>query len=410
MQVKIDLTNVKHTINDAFYPLLSNKSRYLVLRGSAGSGKSHFAIMKILIRIIIGMSNNTIHKVLCVRKTQPAIKRSVWALLKHYIYEWNLDSLCRMNNTDMTIQWFNGSQILCIGLDLADKIKSIEGITSIFCEEATELSEQDILQLDLRLRGEHDTYHQMMFAFNPVGRSNYIYKMFFEKEHEDTTLHLSTWRDNKWLDKQYTDMLDNLKEKDFNMWRIYSEGAWGELEHLIFNNWEIVDSIPDKYTNSDAVYGADWGYIHKTAIVKIVKDDDNIFIQEMFYESKRTNMDIIEWIQKNLPSNARCYADNAEPARLEEARRNNINMHPSIKGKNSVKDSIDFIKRHKLYVTKDSVGLINELQSYKWRQDRDGKVTEKPVDFNDDAIAAMRYGIYSHWSNKMDLEFITSGE
>lgn len=407
MQISIDLTNIKSIINDTFYPLLTNKSRYLVLRGSAGSGKSHFLIMKIMIRILIGMQDNTIHKILCIRKSQPALKRSVWALLKYYIDKWNLEPLCSINNTDMVIQWVNGSQILCVGLDNREKIKSIEGITSIFCEEATELSEQDVIQLDLRLRGEHKTYHQMSFSFNPIGKNNFIYKMFYEKEHEDTTLHHSTFLDNRFLDDNYINMLNNLKDKDYNMYLIYAKGAWGVLENLIFNNWDIIDTIPNKYTNSDAVFGADWGWIHKTSIIRVIKDNDDVFVKEEYYKDKQTHLQTIEWIQNYLPDNALIYGDSAEPNRLEEARRFNINVRPSTKGPNSVKDSIDFLKRHKIHITKDSVGLIQEMESYKWRQSRDGTVEEKPVDYNDDAIAALRYCMYSHWANKIDCNLIT---
>lgn len=345
----------------------------------------------------MGMSNKTVHKVLCIRKSQPALKRSVWALLKYYILTWNLEPICSINNTDMTILFINGSQILCVGLDLAEKIKSIEGITSIFCEEATELTEQDVLQLDLRLRGIHNTYHQIILAFNPIGKNNYIYKMFYEDEHDDTTLHHSTYLDNKYLDNEYKTMLDGLKQKDYNYWLIYAKGKWGELENLIFNNWDIVDSIPAKYTNSDSVFGCDWGYIHKTAIIQAVKDGDDIFVDEHYYKDKQTNLDVISYVQKYIPHNAILYGDCAEPARLEEFRRKGINMKKSVKGKNSVKDSIDYIKRHKIHITKRSIGLIQEIESYKWKQSRDGTIQEDPVDFNDDAIAAMRYAIYSAW-------------
>jgi len=348
----------------------------------------------------MGLKTNTIHKILCIRKSQPALKRSVWALLKYYISTWNLESICSINNTDMTMLFINGSQILCVGLDLAEKIKSIEGITSIFCEEATELTEQDVLQLDLRLRGRHTTYRQITLAFNPIGKNNYIYKMFYEGVPIDTTLHHSTYLDNKYLDDEYKTMLDRLKEKDYNYWLIYAKGAWGELENLIFNNWDIVDDIPTKYTNSDSVYGCDWGYIHKTAIVRAVKDNDDIFVDECYYKDKQTNLDVIKYVDDYLPQGSILYGDSAEPARLEEFRRKGINMKASTKGKNSIKDSIDYIKRHKIHITKRSVGLIQELEAYKWKQSRDGVIKEEPVDFNDDAIAAMRYAIYSAWGKQ----------
>lgn len=312
--------------------------------------------------------------------------------------------MCRINSSEMTFTFTNGSQIMCIGLDIPEKIKSIEGITGIWAEEATELTEKDISQLDLRLRAHTRSYHQMMFSFNPEGKNNQIYKLFYENgTPRDTTLHHSTYLDNRFLDKRYHQVLIDLKEKDYNSWLIYAKGEWGQIEHIIFKNWDIVDEIPTKYTKSDAIYGADFGFVHNTAVVKIVKDKDDIYIEEMLYRDGMTNLDLINWIKKHIPDSNTIYYDAAEPARGEEARRFDIDMVAATKGPNSVKDSIDFIKRHRLHITRDSVGIIDEISSYKWRQDRQGNVLEKPVDYNDDLIAAIRYGVYSHYGKSIEV-------
>lgn len=407
MRLNIDLSNIQSSISPHFYPLLKDNHRYIICKGGAGSSKSHSICIIILFNILKDFGKKDLHRILCLRKTSPAARRSIFELFKHYISEWNLNTICSINKGSMTIDWVNGSQILISGLDDEAKLKSIEGLTSIWLEEALELDRESFLQCDLRLRGQSVIPYRIYCSFNPVSRNSWLYKDFFAKDNPDATIHESNYKNNPWLDEKYKQHLENLIDQDFNYYRIYCENKWGSLGNLIFNNWDIVDTIPNKYTNSDAIFGADWGWIHKTSIVRVIKDGDDIFVKEEYYKDKQTHLDTINWIKEYLPDNACIYGDSAEPGRLAEARRFNINMRSAIKGPNSVKDSIDFLKRFKIHITKDSVGLIQEMESYKWRQLRDGTVEEKPVDYNDDAIAALRYAVYSHWGNKIDYNIIT---
>ena len=75
-------------------------------------------------------------------------------------------------------------------------------------------------------------------------------------------------------------------------------------------------------------------------------------------------------------------------------------FYPADKEKNSVKDGIDFIKRHKLHITNDSINLLREITGYKWKQDKDGNVLDEPVKFKDHLLDAMRYAIYTHEVNR----------
>ena len=112
------------------------------------------------------------------------------------------------------------------------------------------------------------------------------------------------------------------------------------------------------------------------------------------YEKELTNNDLnknLKWIIEN-PNDA-IYADTAEPARIEEIARAGFNIFPSDK---SVKDGIDFCKRGKRYITKNSVNLIKEIEAYKHKEDKDGNVMEDPVKFNDHLMDARRYALYNH--------------
>jgi len=99
---------------------------------------------------------------------------------------------------------------------------------------------------------------------------------------------------------------------------------------------------------------------------------------------------------------AEIYGDSEAPERIEEIKRAGFNIHPSAKGKGSVKDGIDFIKRKKLFVYKDSTNLIKELQSYKYKEDKDGNVLEEPVKFRDHACDSFRYAIWSYEKKRRD--------
>lgn len=407
MHLNIDLTNIKSVIAPAFHWLLTDKHRYQILVGGAGSSKSWSVAMTILFKILRDFNKPYKHRVLVLRRTSPAARRSVFELFKTIISDWGLESICSVNKTNMSIEFINSSKILVGGLDDESKLKSIEGLTSIWLEEASEHSRSTFLQCDLRLRGKTKLPYIIYITFNPISKNIFLYKDFFGQKNINAIIHRSTYKDNPWLDEIYKKHLESLIKKDYQYWRVYACGEFGELENLIFSNWDIIDNIPAKYTNSDAVFGADWGYVHKSSIVRIIEDGDDLFVKEEYYKDKQTHLQTIEWIQKYLPDNALIYGDSSEPGRLEEARRFGINIRPAVKGPNSIKDSIDFLKRYKIYITKDSTGLIQEMESYKWRQLRDGTVEEKPIDFNDDAIAALRYGTYSHFNKKVEYKIYT---
>jgi phage terminase large subunit len=84
-------------------------------------------------------------------------------------------------------------------------------------------------------------------------------------------------------------------------------------------------------------------------------------------------------------------ADSAEPKSIEEVHRMGFNIHGANKGKDSIQNSIDILKRYKLHILRGSVNLIKELNSYKWKQDKNGNPLNEPVDFNNHLCDSLRY-------------------
>ena len=210
--------------NPAYSPYYKDKSRVLVIHGGAGSGKSVFISSKILRRVC----EETPHKILVIRKVASTLKDSVYAELKERIDEFGINNHVQSNKTDKTFTLDNGNVILCKGLDEPEKIKSIEGITSVWIEEATELNEDDFDQLVLRVRGEKSNYIQFILSFNPIDENHWIKKRLIDTGGA-TVLH-TTYKDNVFLDEEYINTLNALKETNSLYYQIYCLGEWGVVD------------------------------------------------------------------------------------------------------------------------------------------------------------------------------------
>ncbi len=120
-----------------------------------------------------------------------------------------------------------------------------------------------------------------------------------------------------------------------------------------------------------------------------------LYVRELLYKTRLTNNDLIDELKKmNLRKNAYIFCDAEDPPRIEEIYRAGFNAVKSMK---EVKQGIDFVKRFKLKITKSSINLIKEIKSYSWKVDKNGKILDEPVKFNDHLMDAMRYAVYSYF-------------
>lgn len=186
----------------AYKEFFKSKVRWNILYGGSGSGKSYSIIQKILIRILTEKG----HRFLCVRKVSATIKDSIFEQFKEVISEWGISNEFVFNKTDYSITHkLTKNQIICKGLDDPEKLKSITGISSIFIEEATELDQKDIQELDRRLRGKRKSYKQIIVSFNPVSEDHWIRKYFdFDnKANPNEFILKTTYLDNLFVGEEY---------------------------------------------------------------------------------------------------------------------------------------------------------------------------------------------------------------
>lgn len=380
-------------ITRVFHEARSATTTTVCLRGGARSSKSYSVCNQLVTDRFFSCLGI---QILIMRKTGPSLRVSVYKQLIAYMKKMGLWQYVRENR--QTMDWHYGNSLIHFSsLDDPEKIKSTEW-NIIIMEEATEFTYQDYTVCKTRLSSPvfKNVINQIFLLFNPEDENCWIKTEVIDKD-DDVTELVSTYRDNPTLSPAYVKILENLQKTDANHWRIYGLGEWGKLDALIFSNWRKIEEkqIP---IAGDIVYGLDFGFNNPSALLKIKIDSTEAYVQQKIYESGLTNSQLIEKLRQAIPFKERelypIYADNAEPDRIEEINQAGFWCVPCYKGR--VKDSIDHVKRYRLNITEDSDETLKEIRSYSWRKDRNEKVMDEPVAFNDHSMAAIRYAIYTH--------------
>lgn len=399
----INIKLSKKLFNETYYPYLLNyKHRYEVYYGGAGSGKSVFVAQKLIFKAL-----NQKRKILVIRKVGTTLKDSVFQLINDTLKEWKIYNLCQVNLSTYTITLPNDSVFLFKGLDDREKIKSITDITDIWCEEATELAEDDYTQLDLRLRALKPDL-QLICSFNPVSKANWVYKKWFASSAQpngDTFILKTTYKDNRFLPKAYINALEEKQQTNYSYYKIYALGEFCSLDKLVFSNWETAD-FDNREINGVLLVGLDFGFINDTtALVASLLDQENkrLYIFKEWGATGKTNKEIADVITVLGFSKSVIIADSAEPKSIEELRRDGISrIRESIKGKDSVIHGIQKLQNYKIIVHPTCEKIITEFENYSWKKDKQsGEYINQPIDEFNHFIDALRYSLQCIKTNKI---------
>lgn len=394
--------------NETFLTLYKNKSRFLLLKGGAGAGKSYFAAQKLIYRCL---TDGIKHRWLVLRKTNNAVYKSCQMTIEKWLEELKIP----YTSTHLNIK-FDGHEIILSGLDDPMKIKSIEGITAIWMEESTEFTLKDFKQLNLRMRGQTGTYKQIILTFNPEGgKTSWIYKEFYEDAEttdRDFKEHHSTWRDNRFLDEEYKRELQS--EKNETLRKIYDLGEWAELKSAIYTSYiKMSVDVTSMLRAADKIYaGVDFGFNDPSVFLLIAENDTDVYILKEIYIRGLTNTEFIDKIKVMLRevekiantqidegmedkidlSTIPVYCDAAEPARIKEFQQKGLRAEAANK---KVKDGIDEVKRHDMILNSECLNSCKEIPMYSYKEDKDGIILEEPIDSNNHCPDAVRYGVYT---------------
>ena len=401
--------NINVQMNPGFKEVDQSHKRYIVMKGSAGSGKSVDTAQNYILRLMKDKGRNLV----CIRKSDITNRDSTFAELTGAVYRMFGDKVDRywqinMSPLKLTCR-ANGNQIIFRGMNdekQREKLKSITfqrgKLTDVWCEEATELTQADLEIIDDRLRGElpEGQFYQIRLTFNPVNKNHWIKKVFFDIPDPNVLTHHSTYLMNRFIDDAYRARMERRKIVD-------PEGY--QIGGLILHNWEVRECSQNISDYDDFAIGQDFGFNHANAILPLGWKDGNIYILRELYGFEK---DTAEWIAEanaaGIPKKRQMWCDSAEPDRIKMWKDAGFRAKGVDKGGSagSVKAQIEWLKgspdpkdkskviARKIFVDPSCTNTIKELQQWKWKKDeKTGEHLDEPVPVMDDAMAALRYGV-----------------
>ena len=398
--------NIKIQANPGFKEVNNSKKRYIVMKGSAGSGKSVDTAQNYILRLLQDKGRNLV----ALRKSDITNRDSTFAELTGAIYRMfgdKAEAYWKINTSPLQLTCrHNGNKIIFRGMNddkQREKLKSITfqkgKLTDVWLEEATEFTQADVEIIDDRLRGElpPGQFYQIRMTFNPVNKNHWIKKVFFDIPDSNVLTHHSTYLQNRFIDDAYRARMERRKIVDPEGYQIYGLGEWGEVGGLILHNWEIKDISQNLNDYDDIAIGQDFGFNHANAILLLGIKDDNIYILDEIYLFEKDTSEVIqEAIRHAIPTKKQMWCDSAEPDRIKEWSKAGFRARGVDKGgsKGSVTAQIDWLKQRQIFVHPCCINTIKEMQQWKWKKDeKTGEYFDSPVPVMDDAMAALRYGV-----------------
>ena len=289
--------------------------------------------------------------------------------LNNYILEYN--------KSDRVFTFVNGSIIEFKSYDDAQDAKQGKR-DYLFLNEANGVDK--IIWDELYIRTKNKSY----IDYNP-NNEFWVHTELIGKP--NVTLIISDHRHNTFLDQKIHDKIEAIDDPE--LYKVYARGLTGKLEGVIFRDYNVVNGVdPDAKLIG---YGLDFGFSNDpTALVALYSHSGELIIDELIYDRGLLNIRISD-LMRELGVNGRIIADSAEPKSIAELGAYGWQIEGAKKGPDSIRQSINTLKRYKLNVTQRSSNLKKELNGYKWKQNKDGKLDNEPVDFLNHAIDALRY-------------------
>ena len=397
---QINLNLKKSLFIPKFFPLLTDYSRrWEFWCGSAGSGKSYTIIQRLIIRCC-----SEPIKILVCRRYATTLRNSCFDLFKEILAKWQLTNYVKIRETDMSITFPNGSQIIMVGLDAEEKLLSLNNISTIWIEEAYEVEKSKVEQLNLRMRGSAPN-QQLILSWNPISKNSWLYNFTVEEPPENSIFIHSTYKDNPFLPPEYVAALDEMETRNPARYRVFGLGEWGvDTEGLVLTNWrkEVFDPLALAASGLEHRAGCDVGWVDPSAIIDTLYDRENktIYVFNEFYKSGCQLTELAAAIENMNLKKTKLFVDSAEPRTIQYFKSEGINAVGCAKGKDSVKAGLMFLQDHLIIVHPKCVKFIMELENFCYIKSKvTGEYTEETDHTYSHAIDACRYAYSDIYTN-----------
>ena len=383
------------------------KKKIVISQGGGRSGKT-YAILQLLILKALTEKNQIIS---VVAENIPFLKRGAISDFKLIMKAANIWNEKSYNKTDNYYTFHTGSIIQFFSVENYGRALGAAR-DYLFINEANNVAYETAFQLIAR------TKKQIYLDFNPVdefwAHTEIMNLSEFKGQYDFL---ITTFLGNEKLDDSIKTMMLARAARDPNYKRVYIDGLIGKIEGLIFPNFKLIDKIPDDVVVKNMQYmGVDWGWSNDPSTINnvyITSTPDqyvaNIYIDELFYQTKTHNREISDIIKKNIEKiNYEVIADSAEPKSIDEIFNYGINIFPADKPAGSVNFGIELIQQANIFITKNSVNTIKEFRNYRWAKDKNGKTVKNtkgkpvPVDNWNHSIDGIRYVAIHHMNKNFE--------
>ena len=404
----------KIKVNNHFIDLIQDwnyKNYFLV--GGYGSSKSYNVAMKILLKL-----GKEKRKCLVVREVYDTIRDRCFSLFQDVANNLGIYEKLQFKTSPMQIKFPNGSQIIFKGMDKPEKLKSINGVSVVWLEECSEVKYEGYKELLGRLRHLECSNH-IILSTNPVGTDNWTYSHFFKNEEANKTIlddemlyinrivktnntyyHHSTCEDNFYLPKDYINELEQMREYDYDLYRVAKLGHYGVNGEKVLPQFkvlphsEVLNKV-SKFPNRLIKYGLDFGFVTSyNALISIGIDEVNkdLYIFNEYYTKGKTDIEIANDIKDY--KDKLIIADNAEPKSISFYQQQGFKMIPCKKFAGSRMSNTKKIKRFKnIYCSDECKNTIKELKNLTYKKDKKGNIIEDEFNIDPHTFSAIWYAL-----------------
>lgn len=328
------------------------------------------------------------------------MKKTVVRDYKKICKDWGvMQSEQDFNRSESKHEYVNGSYIDFLGADTTDLGKGFRR-DLLYINEADRMEVDTAVQFISRAGLTIIDYNpdRVFWGDDYINENNYLRLTFEDNEYLSASevKSILDYKDKGFYNSELPieELFDegNIKSKYWaNKWKVYGLGLIGELDGVVFSNWETIKSVPSDAKKLCA--GVDFGFsVSKFAAVDIYRKDNTYYLKELVYSAGLSNKKAAQAMKQNgYTSNVVAYCDYAEPKSIADLKNEGIRA-TECESKTDIKDyAIQKLDENIFYITEDSKNLLSEIRE--WVYD---KKTGKPKKSQKDHLMdALCYGVGS---------------
>ena len=383
---------------------IEQKVRYIFLQGSTRSGKTYGVC--IFIVSLCFLFKNTGMKIVFIRKGLTVLKTSLLLDFEEVLKKVgvNPDLICNkgLRRYNVFGNYVHYDTASSVSGQVADKLKGKKA-DIVVLDEGNELSYSEFREINIR------NSKFMIITYNPTfTKLHWLRRRLLDRKPPEDCL-ITTYKDNKYLQKKQIRAIEELKEVDPEAWTVYGLGQFGVSMRNVFRVTmkltpdefkEEIEAYRKKRYYIDTQWGLDYGYKDPTCLIKciFVPKDRQLFVINTMYSRLVTSSDEIQHELSKYYDDGIIFADTNREDYTNEIIKGGYPARNAIKGAGTRKRGVGLVRNWNINIVESHCyeDFLNEIEGYQYEVDSNGDVTDAIPDGNDHAMDAMRYAVMGH--------------